>query len=67
MQVRKVIISLICAYIVGFSLFASPARRGIVILTQPDGATFQAIMRGDEFIKIKTTSEGHAIVQKLTK
>ena len=63
MQVRKVIISLICAYIVGFSLFASPARRGIVILTQPDGATFQAIMRGDEFIKIKTTSEGHAIVQ----
>lgn len=40
-----------------------PARRTPVYLTQPDGSVFQACMKGDEFIKIKTTSSGHAIIQ----
>lgn len=42
---------------------AIPARKGIIPLTQPDGSTFNAIFRGDEFIRIKTTTEGHAIIQ----
>jgi M6 family metalloprotease-like protein len=42
---------------------ASPARRGPVILTQPDGTSFSALLKGDEFTRIKTTTEGHAIIQ----
>lgn len=42
---------------------AIPARKGIIPLTQPDGSTFNAVFRGDEFIRIKTTLEGHAIIQ----
>lgn len=42
---------------------AIPARKGIIPLTQPDGSTFDAVFRGDEFIRIKTTPEGHAIIQ----
>ena len=34
-----------------------------MILTQPDGSTFTAIFKGDEFIRIKTTTDGHAIMQ----
>ena len=63
MQVRKFIISLICACVFSFSLFASPARRGTTVLRQPDGSTFHATLRGDEFIRIKTTLDGYAIVQ----
>ena len=45
------------------TLSASPARRGPVILTQPDGTSFIARFQGDEFTRIKTTADGHAIVQ----
>ena len=45
------------------TLSASPARRGPVILTQPDGTSFIARFHGDEFTRIKTTADGHAIVQ----
>ena len=33
------------------------------MLTQPDGTAFGAILQGDEFVKIKTTTTGHAIIQ----
>ena len=33
-------------------------------MTQPDGTTFQAILKGDEFVNVKTTLQGHAIVQE---
>ena len=42
---------------------ASPARKGPIELTQPDGTSFTALLQGDEFIKIKTTLDGHAIIQ----
>ncbi|MGM9764334.1 MAG: M6 family metalloprotease domain-containing protein [Candidatus Cryptobacteroides sp.] len=42
---------------------AAPARRGPVVMTQPDGSTFTAQLRGDEFMKIKTTIDGYAIIQ----
>ena len=48
-----------------FSILASarPARTGMYTFYQPDGTSFQGRCYGDEFYKIKTTSEGCAIVQ----
>lgn len=46
-----------------FSLHAGPAKRGIVCLQQPDGAVFDALIKGDEFFRIKTTTGGNAIIQ----
>lgn len=46
-----------------FQANAGPARKGLLPLTQPDGTTFNAIFRGDEFFRIKTTADGHAIIQ----
>lgn len=43
---------------------ARPAKPGILTLSQPDGSTFQAYIRGDEFARIKTTVSGHAIIQE---
>lgn len=43
--------------------FAAPARYGEVTLTQPDGTRFTAIFSGDEFMKIKVTETGEAIIQ----
>ena len=45
------------------SAHAAPARNGMVTLSQPDGTSFRAIIRGDEFTKIKTDERGHAILQ----
>lgn len=41
----------------------SPARRGLMRLMQPDGSTFTAVFKGDEFTRIKTTPDGNAIIQ----
>ena len=45
------------------SLSARPARPGIYAISQPDGSTFQAKSFGDEFYKIRMTTEGQAIIQ----
>lgn len=42
---------------------AGPARPGRILLTQPDGSCFYAVFAGDEFMKIKTTEAGEAVVQ----
>ena len=47
-----------------FSSHAGPARQGIIPLIQPDGTIFDAIIRGDEFLRWTTTREGNAIVQE---
>ena len=46
-----------------FQLNARPVRHAIFTFTQPDGSTFPALCRGDEFLKINTTVQGHAIVR----
>ena len=48
------------------SLCAAPAKPGAFTLTQPDGTTFRAIIRGDEFTKILTDDSGHSIIQNET-
>ncbi len=53
-----IIISLLCS----LNAVARPARPGIFTFTQPDGHTFQAMCHGDEFMKIRTTADGHAII-----
>lgn len=42
----------------------SPAREGFITLMQPDGTSFKALLQGDEFLRIKTTADGHAIIQE---
>lgn len=60
----KLFIFIFCAFLSGFSLYAGPARRGEVYLQQPDGSVFSAYVRGDEHVRIKTTKDGHGIVQE---
>ena len=43
--------------------FAVPAFDKVIILTQPDGSTFEAIQRGDEYANWMETAEGYSIVQ----
>lgn len=64
MEFRRLIIS-ICTLLLALTTSASPARRGQVILTQPDGTSFPAMIQGDEFLRIKTTVEGQAIMQDM--
>ena len=44
-------------------LHAIPAYKGTVSLTQPDGKVIKARISGDEFSKILTDTEGHALVR----
>ena len=62
MRLRPLIITLALLFSCILSL-AGPAKNTPVYMKQPDGSVFQAIIKGDEFTKIKTTSDGHAIVQ----
>ena len=62
MRLKPLIITFALLFSCIISL-AGPARRTPAYMRQPDGSVFQAIIKGDEFTKIKTTSEGHAIVQ----
>lgn len=56
-------IAFIIFVLIGLSAYARPAGSGIYTISQPDGTSFQAKIYGDEFYRIKTTAEGHAIVQ----
>ncbi len=62
MKFKSVILAAILLSI-GLSGYASPARKGRIVLTQPDGSAFNAHFRGDEFFRIKTTEDGHAVIQ----
>jgi M6 family metalloprotease-like protein len=59
----KTLISLLIVLVTTAYSYAVPARRGHHTLTQPDGSTFTAFLYGDEFTRIRKTSEGHAIIQ----
>ena len=53
----------ILSLIIYICVYAGPARPGRIVLTQPDGSRFYAVFAGDEFMKIKMTEAGDAIVQ----
>ena len=42
---------------------AAPAKKGDALLYQPDGSSFMARLRGDEFMKVLTTADGSVIGQ----
>ena len=44
--------------------YAGPAGNSAVYIRQPDGSMFQAKIKGDEFTRIKTDTEGRAIIQE---
>ncbi len=55
--------------LIAFSLFSTPAWSGPaapieIEITQPDGTTFIAIPRGDEFANWTETKSGHSVVKK---
>lgn len=62
MMKQRIFVILFCIL---FSLGATarPARPGIHTIYQPDGTSFQAMIHGDEFYKVKTTTDGYAIMQ----
>ena len=59
---HKTILTILTIFI-SLTATAIPARRGLIPLTQPDGTTFNAVFRGDESVRIKTTADGRAIIQ----
>ena len=62
MNLRNIIVYFVM-FLTGISAFAGPAGKSPIYLIQPDGTTFQANIRGDEFVRIKTTASGQAIIQ----
>ena len=57
------IIAYFAVFLSGLSAFAGPAGKSPVYLKQPDGTVFQASIKGDEFVRIKTTASGQAVIQ----
>ena len=62
MRLRHIILTIVLI-LVHASTHASPARKTAIYLRQPDGSVFQARVSGDEFTRIRTDAEGHAIIQ----
>ena len=42
---------------------ASSARKGSFLIYQPDGTSFKAVLKGDEFGKVLMTTEGYAVIK----
>ena len=61
MSPKRIVFSTFYLLVV-FSMMASPSRTGRILLTQPDGTSFMSTLKGDEFARIRQTSEGHAII-----
>ena len=62
MKCHKHILFLL-TFFLSVSALAGPVHDRMVTLVQPDGTSFAARFRGDEFIRIKTDLHGHAIMQ----
>lgn len=61
MSSKRIVFSTFCL-LVAITMMASPARKGRMLLTQPDGTCFVSTLQGDEFARIRQTAEGHAII-----
>ena len=62
MNIDRILAAVLMLAAATFSAFASPADR-VLTLKQPDGYTFSARLRGDEFASILKTVDGCAVVQ----
>ena len=63
MSHRHIIASLLSAIIFLADIVGSPVRDTYATYTQPDGSRFQVMVSGDEWIKIRKTMDGCAIVK----
>lgn len=61
---KKLITYLLLSVLLPLSAIAGPAGWNELTLHQPDGTSFPASIRGDEYYKIKTTLDGHFIIQE---
>ncbi len=61
MKLKTILV--ILTLFLSFTAHSGPARKGPVYLMQPDGSSFCARIRGDEFMKIYTTEDGNSIIQ----
>ena len=59
---RALFTVLLAAFFCG-QAFGSAPRKGAFLMYQPDGTSFMARLHGDEFLKVLTTVEGHAVVK----
>lgn len=60
---KKRLFTFIYIILLAISASGSPARRGSFPVLQPDGTVFLAKLEGDEFCRILTTQQGHAIAR----
>ena len=60
---RSIHILFLWAILLSVSVNAGPVHKRVYTLVQPDGHCFQALFNGDEFMRIKTDLDGHAIIQ----
>ena len=60
---HRIFIFVFLTLFVSYVTQAGPVRDKLVVLEQPDGSVFHAKFSGDEYLRIKTTVEGCAIVQ----
>ena len=63
MHIWRNIYSIISLILLAVSAYAGPARNFASTYTQPDGTTFQAMIKGDEWFKLRTTMDGCAITK----
>ena len=63
MDMKHKTILIFLALILSFSAHCRPARKGIIPMMQPDGTIFDARLKGDEFFRLTTTTDGCAVVQ----
>ena len=59
--VKTIIMVIMTIIATAESLYCGPARQTEAIYTQPDGGTFEVKIKGDEWIRIRTTIDGCAI------
>ena len=62
-NLRRVLIILFIISITAAAAFAGPALQKDFTLTQPDGESFSAVKRGDEFMNWYETAEGYAVLK----
>ena len=63
MTKKSILLFFIILTVSPFSLSARPATPQRFTVTQPDGSTFYAYLRGDEFAHIMVTEDGCAVIQ----
>ena len=58
---RKLIPAVIL--LISLIVSGSSSRKGSFLMYQPDGTSFMAVIKGDEFAKVLTTSDGYAVMK----